>query len=419
MKLLDIKATCLLLIAALFITIGCTTDQLVDTPEESTIEKESTPSALRQNSAVSPPTYSKNELIIRYAPHVTKEADKQQIRDEHGVIVFKKCNCDNNSIELWGFPADIIDILEKATNATNDDDVQRAELNYDVFVPDPISSNGPEPDPVALQNLIKQNNSGVTIAILDTGLDYTNSKFEKEFLYNHVTRDNCKEETLYSNWNYTHNPEADLIDQNGHGTEIAYMQYKALLNRGIDFQILPIKAFDKDGNSNSFNVTCGLMYAKDRGADIVSISFGYYDTNIEFIQDEILNAEKQILYVVASGNDAINIDEEISHYPSSIASGNVLSVTGVDAKLERLWQYSNYGPISVDVAAQSEDLNSIVGDNALNGTSYAVPQVAARAAMLFSESEGVQDLKSNIIESGTPLESLEGMILHPVIINNN
>ena len=420
MKSLNVKATSLLLVVALFITIGCTTDQIVDVPTESTIEKTTTPNLLRQKSKVNPPTYSNFQLVIKYAPHVKKESEKEQVRQEHGVIAFKKCNCNDDSIELWQFSEDEdIDILDRAEAADYDDEVEKSGLNYDVFITDPISSNNPQPDPNTLQKLIKGKNTGVTIAVLDTGLDYTNPIFEKEFLYNHYTPYGCKEQTLYGNWDYTNNTDADLLDLNGHGTEITSMIYQSLLESNTEFQILPIKAFDKYGSTDSFTITCGLMYAKDHGADIINTSFGYYDTNIEFIQDEVLTVERDILYVVASGNDGIDIDRERRHYPSSIVSSNIVSVTGVDADFENLWEYSNYGSVSVDVAAQSEGINSIIGESILSGTSYAVPKVVVRAARLFNESQDVQGLKDSVIASGIFVETLEGKILHPIVINND
>ena len=59
----------------------------------------------------------------------------------------------------------------------------------------------------------------------------------------------------------------------------------------------------------------------------------------------------------AAGNSGWNTDNFIPHYPSAYTSPNIISVTAGDQDDRRAW-FSNYGLVSVDVAAPGTNIYS-------------------------------------------------------------
>lgn len=106
--------------------------------------------------------------------------------------------------------------------------------------------------------------SSLTIALVDSGIDYTHSDL-KNYL---VDGTNLL------------NPNLSPMDDNGHGTNVAGVivsvaQKNSTLS-GIpwNIQLMPIKALESDGSGDEEHLGQGIQYAIDNGARIVVLSLG-------------------------------------------------------------------------------------------------------------------------------------------------
>ena len=424
MKALKLKSFLLVLIVAFALT-GCANDQIIDETDEFNIELDKSINSSKQSEqeAIAGPEYSNNELVIQYANHITTERQKQAVRNRHNVVSYERCNCDIDSIELWRFSEDDgIDIEEREEAARDDEDIDLEEFNYYIPLGEDDTFVNPQPNPLLLANLTNFESSNITIAVLDTGVDYTNPLFSTPFLHHIEDIDRCKYETVYDDFDYSNNPNANLMDTQGHGTEVTGIIYKILVDKGVKFDILPIKVFDEDGKTSSFKITCGLQFARDNNVDIINTSFGWYRTPIDFIRQEYQNSHgtEQILTVASAGNSGINTDsDDFAHYPSNQGYNHIISVAGLNEESNGLWKYSNYGRAMTHVTAKAVNIESIVNPGTyISGTSFSAPIVTARASILFTEGVLVQDaLFTSVVNSGIPLNSLEGYIKYPVYID--
>ncbi|MGN7312916.1 S8 family peptidase [Alkalicoccobacillus gibsonii] len=211
--------------------------------------------------------------------------------------------------------------------------------------------------------------SGVTIAIIDTGIDP-----------NHVELKNKSEK----GYNAIDDTE-DATDQHGHGTHVSGIAAAVTDNQdgiaGVSWnsKILPIKVLDENGEGSSYAVAKGLYWAVDNGADVVNMSLGdYHDSKV--LYDAIRYAyEKDVVIVTASGND--NVGDAM--YPA--AYPEVLTVAALDESKDRAF-YSNYGD-HVDIAAPGTSIPSLFLDDqyvVMSGTSMASPHVAGLCALIRS-----------------------------------
>lgn len=170
-----------------------------------------------------------------------------------------------------------------------------------------------------------------------------------------------------------------------------------------------------------------LNYSRHRQANIVNMSVVAH-SNGDLISG-IKNDNKNILYVVAAGNDANDFSEmtEIPGvYPAMLGgrkSTNVVTV-GAVSKDGQLLSFSNRGQEYVDLFALGQCVQSWVfdGTNArkrYSGTSQATPKVTFIAALLHRLGlTGPKEIKQRLLatvdyQGGLASQSLSGGILNP------
>jgi subtilisin family serine protease len=161
----------------------------------------------------------------------------------------------------------------------------------------------------------------------------------------------------------------------GHGTLVAGV----LAAVAPDAMIMPIRAFDDQGQADHFTIGKAIRWAVDHGADVINMSFGTLDQS-KVLKDAVEYAHKNGVTMVASaGNDAA--DE--AQYPA--AYDKVLSVAATD-----LWdlkaRFSNYGD-SIDVSAPGVGIIAPYPGGyyaVVSGTSFSAPLAAGEAALLRS-----------------------------------
>ncbi|MDQ8707013.1 type VII secretion-associated serine protease mycosin [Streptomyces sp. LHD-70] len=240
--------------------------------------------------------------------------------------------------------------------------------------------------PWSLQRIImdqlqdKATGKGVTVAVIDTGVDDDNKQLAGQMA--------SKGEDFVGSADGTQ-------DLEGHGTRVAGI-IAAKKVKGSGFQglapeakILPIRytgAQDKSGKpkqGNSDTMVAAINYAVAQRADIINISS---DTQKGVDPPRLRAAIKKavdagIVVVAASGNDGMD-GKSKSTYPASYEG--VVAVAASDRNDERAF-FSQAGDF-VDIAAPGVDMVSTVpkgGQCVDQGTSFAAPYVAGVAALMM------------------------------------
>ncbi len=419
MKKLSLLVACLLigLVSCETETIE-TNDQLIEIPTNQIQER---------GGGVA--EYPSNEMVIQYDP-LLSEAERQQMRDEYGVISYKNCSCADPTLELWIFSTDPHNggdgsIEEKVFGAKDDTGLEGVDFNpkiqhqglklQSLFGVDDLG--------IAFNKMVPSNDA-VTIAVLDTGVDYNYFGFENSFLYNsQASQNNCADNGMedYFGWDFV-NEDNNPFDDYGHGTIVTSFIASSLEAANVNFQILPVKAFDKDGKGSYFDILCGFKYAvNNTDVDVVNMSFGWYRKDYELLNKFIVDSEGAAILTTSAGNDGVDNDFNL-HYPSSYEANNILSVAALGSLPSSigLASFSNYGLNSVDIAAAGEELPFYVSQTeyiSVSGTSYANAYASAFCGKFYQPNLSPLQHMSVVLNNTTPHFNL-GEIKYSSYIEN-
>lgn len=223
--------------------------------------------------------------------------------------------------------------------------------------------------------------------------------FNKDFNGRKLTGDNPDDLT---DTKYGNNDVVGLEkDEALHGTHVAgivaQVRHNGLGGDGVanNVEIMTLRAVP-DGDEYDKDIALAIRYAADNGAKVINGSFGkYYSPHRQWVIDAMkYAAEKDVLIVIAAGNDSNDIDV-INKFPNDSYNGdaeysnNVLIVGALapsyDSRL--LANFTNYGKRNVDVFAPGVQIYATAPDSTyryLQGTSMASPNVAGVAALVRS-----------------------------------
>jgi subtilisin family serine protease/subtilase family serine protease len=258
----------------------------------------------------------------------------------------------------------------------------------------------------------------VTVAVIDTGIDYTHPDLAANYAggYDFVFND------------------GDPLDDHGHGTHVAGTIAAAVGNltgtpprpEGVagvapHTRIRAYKVCRADGTCDDFAVQQAIALAITDGVNIINMSLG--DTVFsQSLDDAVQDAWNAGLVIVAGAGN--NGTTEL-FYPA--ASEHVISVAAFDEDHLRP-SFSNYGTW-VDIAAPGNGIlstfpmsecpsSTTAGDigcyNWNTGTSMATPHVAGAAALVWSRN----DVTSNAQVVDILLNSADGMGVSPVRLDS-
>src|SRR5690554_3408086 len=233
--------------------------------------------------------------------------------------------------------------------------------------------------------------------------NYSNSQlkyhFNKDFDGRKVVGDNPDDIT---DTNYGNNDVIGLDkDEAKHGTHvagiIAQVRHNGLGGDGVanNVEIMALRAVP-DGDEYDKDIALAIRYAVDNGAKVINGSFGkYYSPHREWVIDAMkYAAEKDVLIVIAAGNETYDIDR-INKFPNDSYNGdpeysdNVVIVGALNYSYDNkmLASFTNYGKKNVDVFAPGVKIYATAPNNEyqyLQGTSMASPNVAGVAALIRS-----------------------------------
>jgi subtilisin family serine protease len=233
--------------------------------------------------------------------------------------------------------------------------------------------------------------AGVTIAILDTGLDASHPEFAGRVTagYDFVNQDD------------------DPSDDHGHGTRVAGVAAATGNNSegvaGMDWQahVMPVKVLNSSGSGTWSAIAQGIIYAADQGAEVINLSLGG-SASSTLLYAVRYASSKGCTLVAASGN----YGSSTPLYPAAYAE--VLAVGSVYRDV--VSSFSNYGS-HLAVVAPGETIDTTAPGGTygrFSGTSAASPFVAGLAALVkgaaphLTPAEVMQVITSSARDLGDP-----------------
>lgn len=251
---------------------------------------------------------------------------------------------------------------------------------------------------------ITTGSNGVTIAVIDTGVQATNSELTGRVLpgYDFVNGDN------------------DASDDNGHGTAVAGVIAAAGNNAsktaGVTWnsRILPVKVLGSFGEGAYSAVASGITYAADNGAKIINLSLGGANPSNAIKEAIEYAGSKGVIIIASAGNSG----DTTPMYPAAYSSthSNVISVGGLNGNInianEKRWPGSSHGP-TLDLSAPSVNIptiNTTGGITSQSGTSFSAPMVSGAAALMVSRNADLTPsaIKSALRNSATDITAAIG-----------
>ncbi|MBN2346440.1 MAG: S8 family serine peptidase, partial [Candidatus Aminicenantes bacterium] len=264
--------------------------------------------------------------------------------------------------------------------------------------------------------------TGVVVAVLDTGVDYTHEDLAAnmwrnpgETPGNGVDDDNNGFPDDVYGYDFAADRsggnDSDPMDIDNHGTHVAGI-LAAVGNNGTGVcgvawqaRIMALKGFRPDMYIHDSDCIEAIEYAvmmkRDRGVNLVAInaSFGGGGEN-PLQEDAIAEAgDNGIAFVCAAGNDGSD-NEATPFYPSSYDPPNIVAVAASDEN-DRLASFSNYGASAVDLAAPGANILSTVPDGTgLESWVKSAGETFDAAPMEYSGLTGASGLNRPLYDCG-------------------
>lgn len=250
------------------------------------------------------------------------------------------------------------------------------------------------------------------IAILDTGVDITHPDLEANIWTNpnEIANGSDDDKNGFKDdlhgWDFV-NKTSDVRDYNSHGTHCAGIAAavgdngKGVTGANPNAYIMPVTVMQSNGTGAISTIIEGINYAKNNGADIISMSIGTYAYSIA-LEQALAQAYQSSVLVAAAGNDEMGIDPRCATPAAPMFPAAFTFVLGVEATTNNGAKpdfsnfdcdgpsYSQYGEeqlYNYELRAPGTNIMSTIPNGKyknLQGTSMACPLVAGGVSALLS-----------------------------------
>jgi subtilisin len=252
---------------------------------------------------------------------------------------------------------------------------------------------------------------GVSVAVIDTGIDAEHETLAANLGEGHATADaacttSCGGGPFGGGGNDIDECLEEWGDDNDHGTHCAGTVGAANDGTGVlgvapDVTLHAVKALQCDGGGTLDDIAAGITWSADQGHDVQNMSLGS-DTDSDVIRDAVQYAdERGVVMVAAAGNDGPCSD--CVGYPA--AYDEVIAVSATDEN-DDLADFSSTGS-EVDLAAPGVDVDSTVPRDdydEFSGTSMACPHVAGAAATLIAAGTAPEDVRAELTAAADDID---------------
>jgi serine protease len=239
----------------------------------------------------------------------------------------------------------------------------------------------------------KVKGAGITIAVVDTGIDLDHPELKSKIVAHYdCTSGSCVGGASAGN------------DDNGHGSHVAGIA-AAVTGNGIGIagvapsaKLMAVKVLDSSGSGNCSNIVTGIRWASDHGARVINLSLGPETGLLDFILGNSCVTDLQNAATYAYGRGDVVVIAAGNQNLKSAYNSSALEVVGATGPNDEVASYSNtganiYAPggdASGNCTAQSTGtcVLSTWMDNGYaldQGTSMAAPHISGLAALLLSE----------------------------------
>ncbi len=251
---------------------------------------------------------------------------------------------------------------------------------YEALAPPPDDSFfgqlwglGPDPGVGALAAWDRTRGAGQVIAIVDTGIDLSHPDLSGRLWDNPGEAPGGGDGDANGRVDDVHgfdfvDDDPDPDDFQFHGTHVAGTAAATADNgAGIagvapEASLMAVRVLDGNGGGASSDVGQGIVYAAQEGADVINLSLGGpAGGGDQFLKDALSVARNFDAVVVAAAGNEGNDNDANPSTPCALPGDHLICVAALTSS-GTLPEFSNYGAVTVDVAAPGTNILSAKTD---------------------------------------------------------